>query len=50
MSDLVNLASAKHKCKVLSASSSQNLVLHPPSAIIGDSKENVWISGEGLPQ
>lgn len=45
MNDLINVASSKHKCKVISASSSQNQIVHPPSCILNEGKDNVWISG-----
>jgi hypothetical protein len=34
MNDLINIASLKYRCKILSASSSKNKIIHPPSSII----------------
>lgn len=47
---LHNIATAKHKCAIIKASSCQNEILHPPTSIISEDAGNLWISGEGLPQ
>ncbi len=48
--DLVNIASPKYHCRVLKASSCENEVQHPPSSVLADESDNVWVSGQGLPQ
>jgi hypothetical protein len=50
VSEMINIGLKKYGATIIHASSSENELLHPPGNVLDDQMDNIWCSGEGLPQ